>query len=71
MCLFVQWPEEQPCSGTAGMFTPGGAWIVPCSRPTAKVRALILVRVLVEAGGAYSRVAVSPVFALLANCMPD
>ena len=30
-------------SGTAGIFTPGGAWMVPCSRPTAKVRALILV----------------------------
>ena len=56
--------------GTAGMFTPGGAWTVPCSSPTAKVRALILVRVLVEAEDADSRVAVSPVFALLASCMP-
>ena len=24
-------------SGTAGMFTPGGAWIVPCNKPAAKV----------------------------------
>ena len=23
-------------SGTAGMFTPGGAWIVPCNKPAAK-----------------------------------
>ena len=27
-------------SGTAGMFTPGGAWIVPCNKPAAKVLAL-------------------------------
>ena len=33
--------EEYVYSSTAGMFTSGGAWIVPCSRPTAKVRALI------------------------------
>ena len=59
-------------SGTAGIFTPGGAWIVPCSGPTAKVRALILVRVLVDwAGGADSAVAVSPILDLLASCMPD
>ena len=67
MCLFVPWSEES----VAGMFTPGGVWIVPCSRPSANVRALILVRVLVEAGGASSRVAVSPAFALFASCVPD
>ena len=27
-------------SGTTGMFTPGGAWIVPCNKPAAKVLAL-------------------------------
>ena len=27
-------------SGTADMFTPGRAWIVPCNKPAAKVRAL-------------------------------
>ena len=27
-------------SGAAGMFTSGGAWIVPCNKPAAKVRAL-------------------------------
>ena len=53
------------------MFTPGGAWIVPYSRPTAKVRALIFVSVVqvdVEARGTDSWVA--SVFALLASCKP-
>ena len=58
-------------SGTAGMFTPGGARIVPCIKPPAKVRALILVRVLREDVGVDCRVAVPSVFALLASCMPS
>ena len=53
------------------MFTPGGARIVPCIKPPAKVRALILVRVLREDVGVDCRVAVPSVFALLASCMPS
>ena len=39
MCLVCAMASRTG-SGTAGMFTPGGAWIVPCNKPAAKVRAL-------------------------------
>ena len=56
------------------MFIPGGAWIVPCNKPTARVGALIFVKVVhvdAIACGADSRVVVLSIFALLASCMPD
>ena len=71
MCPFVPWPEEQTVAQLECMFTPGGARIVPCVKPPAKVRALILLRVLGEDVGVNCRVAVPSVFTLLASCMPS
>ena len=57
---------------TAGMVTPGGVCIVPRSRPTAKVYMhssllKLIVKVLVEHGGADSTVQLAP----LVKCMPS
>ena len=57
-------------NGTAGTLTPGGAWIVPCRRPVAKVHALIFEMMAGEALGGGSRRASLSILAFLASCMP-